>query len=284
MRDLSSARTKFLRKLFRSKVAVVGLGLCLFVMLIAVFGEYISGHNSTDVSTNAMFAAPSANYFLGTDNIGRDLFARICSGTGLTLIVSVCSVLIAVVFGTILGLIGGYYGGKLDIIISGFMDSLWAFPAIILAMSITVILGPSMVNISIAIGVITIPNFCRLVRSMVLSIRETEYVMGAKAIGLNNLEIIIKYVLPNVIPPVIVQITLSAAQAVIAEASLSFLGLGVQPPAASLGSLLKTGYPYLARAPWLSIYPGIAIILLVLGLNFLGDGLRDALDVRLRTD
>lgn len=150
-------------------------------------------------------------------------------------------------------------------------------------MAITSTLGPSLSNIFIAIGIIYTPSFCRLVRSKVLTIVEMEYVMGAKAIGLNDFEIIIKYVLPNVVPPLIVQTTLSAAQAAIAEASLSFLGLGVQPPAASLGSLLKIGYTYMDRAPWLSIYPGITIMILVLGLNFLGDGLRDSLDVRLRT-
>src|SRR3972149_11152492 len=226
MADINSANSRFIRKFISSRVAVVGLFLVLFIVFISIFGNSITGHNSTDVSTKETFSAPSATYIFGTDNLGRDLFSRICSGTGLTLIVSICSVLIAVVFGTSLGLLGGYFGGKLDIIISGFMDSLWAFPALILAMAITSILGPSLRNIFMAIGIIYIPVFCRLVRSVVLSIRETEYVMGARAIGLNDLEIIIKYVLPNAIPPIIVQTTLSAAQAVIAEASLSFLGLG----------------------------------------------------------
>ena len=212
------------------------------------------------------------------------MLSRILFSTRLTLIVGICAVSIALVCGTAVGLVAGYFGGILDYVISRLMDSLWAFPAIILALAITAVLGPSLKNIFIAIGIVYTPSFFRLVRSQVLSIREMEYVMGAHAIGLNDFEIIMRYILPNITPMIIVQTTLSSAQAVIAEASLSFLGLGVQPPATSLGSMLKTGYPYMERAPWLCIFPGITIMLLIYGLNFLGDGLRDALDIRIRVE
>ena len=227
---------------------------------------------------------PSAAHWLGTDELGRDTLSRIIAGTRITVVVSLCSVSLALVLGCFFGLISGYYGGILDTVISGFMDAVWSFPAIILALAITAVLGSSIRNIFIAIGIVYTPNFCRLVRSRTLTIRESEYVMGARAIGLNDFEIIFRYVLPNMSSTLIVQVTLSAAKAIIAESSLSFLGLGVQPPLASWGAMLKSGFSYLSRAPWLSIFPGVAIMLLVLGLNFLGDGLRDALDVRIRAD
>ncbi len=282
--SVTNFNTRFFGKFYKSKVAIVGLVLCSLILFMAIVGPSVSNYSATGTNVKELFKAPSVNHLLGTDSLGRDMLARVFSGTRLTLLVGICAVFIALVLGTALGLIAGYFGGALDIVISGLMDSLWAFPAIILALAITSALGPNLNNIFIAIGVVYTPAFCRLVRSRVLSIREMEYVMGAKAIGLNNFEVIMKYILPNIFPTLIVQTTLSSAQAVIAEASLSFLGLGVQPPAASLGSMLKTGYPYLERAPWLSIYPGITIMLLVLGLNFLGDGLRDSLDVRIRTN
>ena len=224
--------------------------------------------------------------------VGRETVANPNNGDGWEMqVIAACSIgAISLnggsgsMVGTFFGVIAGYYGGKLDTIISGFMDALWSFPAIILALAITTVLGANIRNIFIAIGIVYTPNFCRLVRSRALAIRESEYVQGAKAVGLNDFEIIMRYMLPNMSSTLIVQVTLSCAKAIIAESSLSFLGLGVQPPAASWGSMLKSGYPYLDRAPWLSIFPGLAIMLLVLGLNFLGDGLRDALDVRIRAD
>lgn len=277
-------RKRFITKFFKSKVAIIGLFLCMFMFFIAIFGELIIPYDSSTANVKERFMAPSSKHFLGTDELGRDILFRIFSGTKMTVTVGICAVLISMLIGTALGLISGYLRGKLDVIISGFMDAIWAFPAIILALAITSVLGASLRNIFIAIGIVYTPAFCRLVRSRVLSIREMEYVMGAKAAGLNDFEIITKYILPNLFSTLIVQVTLSSAQAIIAEASLSFLGLGVQPPATSLGSMLKSGYPYLARAPWMSIYPGFAIMMLVLGLNFLGDGLRDSLDVKLHTD
>lgn len=280
-----NANTKrTIKKFTKSRVGMIGLFLCLMMLFIAAFAPWISPYDANEAVLRERFKAPSEAHLLGTDDLGRDVLSRLFAGARITVVVGICAVLIALVLGTLLGLISGYYGGKADLIISGLMDALWAFPAIILALAITAALGSSLMNIFIAIGIVYTPAFCRLTRSRVLTIREMEYVMGAKAIGRSNLSIIAKYVLPNLYSTLIVQMTLSSAQAIIAEASLSFLGLGIQLPAASLGSMLKTGYTYLMRAPWMSIYPGIAIMLLVLGLNFLGDGLRDALDVRIRAD
>jgi peptide/nickel transport system permease protein len=186
--------------------------------------------------------------------------------------------------GVALGLIAGYWRGKVDTVISGILDAIWAFPTLILALAICAVLGPGLPNILLAIGIVYTPGFARVVRNMVLSVREMEYVQGARAIGLNDFEIIVRYILPNISSVIIVQTSLNAAQAIIAEASLSFLGLGIQAPQASWGSMLKTGYQYISIAPWLSVFPGICILITVLGLNFIGDGLRDALDVRIRTD
>ena len=194
------------------------------------------------------------------------------------------AVLIAMTLGTTLGLLAGYYKGRIDTVISSITDAVWSFPTIILALAITTALGPGLTNVLIAIGIVFTPAFTRVVRSMVLSVREMEYVQGAKAIGLSDFRIIVRYILPNVFPVIIVQASLNAAQAIISEASLSFMGLGIQPPEASWGYMLKSGYPYLWVAPWLSIYPGLLILLIVLALNFLGDGLRDALDVRLKAE
>lgn len=274
----------FLKKLMKNKLAVFGLIVCLTVLFITAFGPLISPYSSTETIVKDRYQGPSAAHFFGTDDLGRDVFSRVIAGTRITVVVAILSVLIALICGTVLGLVAGYFGGIVDTVISGLMDAIWSFPAIILALAISAALGASLMNIFIAIGVVYTPNFCRLMRSRVLSIREMEYVMSAKATGLNDIEIIFRYVLPNAFSTLIVQTTLSCAKAIIAEASLSFIGLGVPLPMASWGSMLKSGYSLLERAPWLSIFPGLAIMLLVLGLNFLGDGLRDALDVRIRSD
>lgn len=280
---MNSTFIKTLRKLTRNKLALFGLIVCTAAVITAVCAPLIANDPS---ATNAkiMFKAPGGANLLGTDELGRDVFSRVVYGTQITIIVGVLAVLIAMVAGTTLGLIAGYYRGKVDIVISALTDAVWAFPTIILALAITTALGPGLTNVLVAIGIVFTPAFARIVRSMVLSVREMEYVQGARAIGLNDFEIIIRYILPNIFPVIIIQASLNAAQAIIAEASLSFMGLGIQPPDASWGSMLKTGYPYLHMAPWLSIFPGVAILLVVMGLNFLGDGLRDALDVRIKAD
>lgn len=275
---------RFWKKLFKSKLAVVGLVICAIVMFLALFGSLLTPYPPTEAVVADRLQGPSAAHWFGTDELGRDVLSRIISGAQITVIVGIAAVAIALLLGTVLGLVSGYFGGKLDTITSSIMDALWSFPAIILALAITAAIGPSIVNIFIAIGIVYTPNFFRLVRSRVLTIREMEYVQAARATGLNNFEIIARYILPNASSTLIVEVTLSCAKAIIAETSLSFLGVGVPPPAASWGTMLKAGYPLLERAPWMSLAPGFAIMLLVLGLNLLGDGLRDAFDVRIRAD
>lgn len=275
---------KILTRFLARKISVAGLIILCFVILVAVFGDFVCQYEPAAYSAKERFLGPCANHIFGTDDMGRDTFARIIDGAWLTLIITAGSVSIAMVGGTTLGLICGYQKGWIDNVISGLMDSLWAFPAIVLAMVINTALGASISNIVIAIGIVNIPDFFRVVRSRVISIREMEYITGARAIGLNDTKIIIRYVLPNLLSTLIVQFTLTAAKAVLAEASLSFLGLGVPLPRASWGTMLKSGYALMDRTLWLSIFPGFFIMMLVLSLNLLGDGLRDALDIRIRAD
>lgn len=275
---------KILSRFFSRKIAVVGMILLIMIVLLALLGDFICPFEPAKINAKDRFSAPNGTHWFGTDDMGRDTFARIVDGAKLTLVISLGAVAIALVVGTTLGLLAGYRRGKLDSILSGAMDSLWAFPAIILAMAINTALGGSIFNIIVAIGIVNVPDFFRIVRSRVISIREMEYIVGAKAIGLSDAKIIWRYVLPNLMSTLIVQVTLTAAKAVLAEASLSFLGLGVPLPRASWGTLLKTGYNLMDRTIWLSIFPGCFIMMLILSLNLLGDGLRDALDIRIRAD
>jgi peptide/nickel transport system permease protein len=283
MNELSN-RIRIIRKFRRSPLAMIGIVILALNCFIAVSYDVIApyAYNANDYS-NA-YSSPSLVHPFGTDELGRDVLSRVMYGSRIAVIVGIIAVLIALVTGVFLGLISGYFRGWADTIITYILDAIWAFPTLILALAITAVLGPGLRNVVIAIGVVYIPGFARIVRNMVLSIREMEYVKGARAIGLNSFEIITRYILPNVFPTIIVQASLNAAQAILAEATLSFLGLGILPPAASWGTMLKTSYSYLSFAPWMSIYPGIAIFIAILGLNFLGDGLRDALDVKIRAE
>lgn len=276
---------RIMKRLLSSKLATLGLILCSLMVFIAVFSPILQTHDPLALNILHKLKGPSAEHWFGTDELGRDLFSRMVSGARITVIVGIVAVLIALILGTILGVLAGYYGGKVDMLVSGFVDAVWAFPTIILALAITTALGPGLANVLLAIGIVFTPNFARIVRSMVLTVRETEYVQSAKAIGLNDFEIITRYVLPNTFSVIIVQTSLNAAQAILAEASLSFMGLGLSAEMASWGAMLRGGFSYLSRgAWWLSVFPGMAIMLTVLGLNFLGDGLRDALDIRLRME
>lgn len=273
-----------MKRLLHNRLAMAGLIICVFVIVVALFAPLLAPNDPYFQTYTEILKGPSKQFPMGTDNLGRCVFSRILYGTRITIIVGFVAVLIALTLGTVLGLVAGYYRGKVDTIISLMNDAIWAFPTIILALAITAALGPGLMNVLIAIGIVFTPAFARVVRSMVLTVSEMEYVQAARAIGLTDAVIIVRYVLPNVLPVIIVQASLNSAQAIITEASLSFLGLGIQPPEASWGYMLKAGYPYLWTAPWLSIYPGLMILLVVLSLNFLGDGLRDALDVRLKVE
>ena len=268
------------RKLKANKGALVGLGIVAFFALLAVVAPIlpIADPNATDWS--AVRKAPSAAHWLGTDEIGRDLLSRMIWGARASLMAGVFSVAIAVFLGVPFGLLSGYFGGWVDMIISRITEALLAMPFLITAIALAAFLGPSLTNAMIAIGFSATPIFVRLTRGQTLSVKTEDYVEGARSIGLRHSSILLRYILPNVSSPILVQATLTVAAAIIAEASLSFLGLGQQPPSPSWGSMLNVAKNFLSQAPWMAIWPGSAIFLVVMGFNLLGDGLRDALDPR----
>ncbi len=270
------------RRLRRRKGAVIGLAIvCVFVAM-AVFAPWLAPFDPIETSWSAIRKAPSAQHWFGTDEIGRDVLARVIWGTRASLLAGVVSVSISLVLGVSIGLTAGFLGGFVDGLISRITDAFLACPFLILAIALAAFLGPSLTNAMIAIGVSATPVFVRLTRAQVLNVKVEDYVEAARAIGNSPLRIAWRYVLPNILPPVMVQATLAIAAAIIAEASLSFLGLGQQPPAPSWGSMLNTAKNYVDNAPWMAIWPGLSIFLLVLSFNLFGDGLRDALDPRLR--
>jgi peptide/nickel transport system permease protein len=270
------------RKLRRRPAALFGLGVVVFFVLLALLAPWLSPHDPLATSWSAIRKPPSAAHWFGTDDIGRDVLARVVWGTRASLAAGVVSVSISLAIGVPIGLAAGFIGGFTDGLISRITDAFLACPFLILAIALAAFLGPSLTNAMIAIGVSATPIFVRLTRAQVINIKVEDYVEAARALGNPPWRIAIRHILPNVIPPLIVQTTLAIAAAIIAEASLSFLGLGQQPPSPSWGSMLNTAKNYMDQAPWMAIWPGAAIFLLVLAFNLLGDGLRDALDPRRR--
>ncbi len=268
------------KKMKRNRSAIVGLIIVLFFAILAIAAPILPIADPIATSWGAIRKAPSAAHWLGTDDLGRDILSRMIYGAQASLMAGVVSVMIAVVIGVPFGLIAGYFSGWPDMIISRVTEALLAMPFLIMAIALAAFLGPSLTNAMIAIGVSATPAFVRLTRGQVLSVKTEDYVEGARSIGLNHIDIMTRYILPNVFAPIIVQATLTVATAIIAEASLSFLGLGQQAPAPSWGSMLNTAKNFLSQAPWMTMWPGIAIFLVVIGFNLLGDGLRDALDPR----
>ena len=279
--ELSPARRALLR-LLRRRGAMFGLVIVIFFVLIAVFASSIAPQDPLQTSWSAVRKPPSAQYLFGTDEIGRDVLSRVIWGARASLLAGLVSVCIAMALGVPVGLLAGYAGGWVDGLISRFTDAMLAVPFLILAIALAAFLGPSLTNAMIAIGVSATPIFIRLTRAQVLSVKVEDFVEAARAVGNPHWRIALRHILPNILPPLIVQVTLAIAAAVIAEASLSFLGLGQQPPAPSWGSMLNTAKNYVDNAPWMAIWPGLSIFLLVLSFNLLGDGLRDALDPRHR--
>ncbi|MDW0110822.1 nickel transporter permease [Sporosarcina aquimarina] len=267
----------------KSKVAVVGMAVVIFFILIAVFAPWIASQGINDQNMADRLHPPSAEYWFGTDDFGRDILSRIIHGARISLAVGFFSVIGSVVVGSILGIIAGYYGRWVDVIISRIFDIMLAFPSILLAIAIVAVLGPSLRNALIAIATINVPNFGRLIRSKVLSIKEDEYITSAKAIGMKDARILFSHILPNSMAPVIVQGTLAIATAILEAAALGFLGLGAQAPQPEWGKMLADSKDYLQSAPWTMIFPGLAIMLTVLGFNLMGDGLRDALDPKMKS-
>lgn len=272
------------RRLKRNKMAIVGLVILVALLLLAIFADVIADYDNVVIKQNLAhrLQGPSAAHWLGTDEFGRDIFARLVHGTRVSLKVGIVAVGISIVIGGILGAIAGYYGGKLDNIIMRIMDIFLAVPSILLAIAIVSALGPSIINLMLAISISSVPSYARIVRASVLSIRDQEFIEAAKAIGASNTRIIFRHIIPNSLAPVIVQATLGVASAILSTAGLSFIGLGIQPPAPEWGSMLSGGRQYLRYAWWVTTFPGVAIMITILSLNLLGDGLRDALDPRLK--
>jgi peptide/nickel transport system permease protein len=266
------------KKFKANRSAQFGLAVVAFFIVVAVLAPLLPIPDPVATDWGAVRKAPSAAHWLGTDEIGRDLLSRMVWGGRASLMAGVVSVAIAVAVGVPFGLIAGYFGGWTDQIISRVTEALLATPFLILAIALAAFLGPSLTTAMIAIGLSAMPILVRLTRGQVLAVKTEDYFEGARAIGLGHGRIITHYILPNVFAPILVQATLTIATAIIAEASLSFLGLGQQPPAPSWGSMLNVAKNFLTQAPWMALWPGIAIFLVVLGFNLLGDGLRDALD------
>ena len=268
------------RKLKANKGALVGLAIIVFFTILAIIAPLLPLPDPIATSWSAIRKAPSAVHWLGTDDIGRAILSRMIWGARSSLRAGAFSVAIAVLVGVPFGLVSGYFGGWIDMVISRITEAFLAMPFLITAIALAAFLGPSLTNAMIAIGLSAMPIFVRLTRGQVLSVKTEEYIEGARSIGLRHFSIISRYILPNVLAPILVQATLTIATAIIAEASLSFLGLGQQPPAPSWGSMLNVAKNFLSQAPWMALWPGIAIFLVVIGFNLLGDGLRDALDPR----
>ncbi|MBD8522901.1 nickel transporter permease [Lysinibacillus sp. FSL R7-0073] len=270
------------RSFKKSKVSLVGAGIVIFFVLLAVIGPFIAPQGINEQDLTKRLLAPSSNHWFGTDDFGRDIFSRIIHGARISLWVGFFSVILSVIIGSLLGIIAGYYGKWIDTIISRIFDIMLAFPSMLLAIAVVSVLGPSLQNALIAIAIINVPNFGRLIRSKVLSVKEEEYIVAAKAIGMRDSRILFSHILPNSITPIIVQGTLAIATAIIEAAALGFLGLGAQAPAPEWGKMLADARKFLLNAPWTMIFPGIAIMLTVLGFNLMGDGLRDALDPKMK--
>lgn len=260
--------------------AMVVLGL---MVLAALVGTLVAPYGVNEVIIEDRLQPPSLAHPFGTDDLGRDVFSRVLLGARASLVVGAVAVGISLAAGTLFGLIAGYYGGRIDSLIMRAMDVLFAFPAILMAIAVLAILGPGLVNAMIAIGIVYIPIFARITRGSVLSVREQVYVRAARSIGAGDVRLIGLHVLPNVAAPIIVQTTISLAFAILSEAALSFLGLGVQPPAASWGRMLAEGRGFIQQAWWMAVFPGLAIFAVVLSFNLIGDALRDVLDPRQRS-
>ena len=270
------------RRFRRNKLVLVGGALVALVILAAVFAPVLAPYSPYEPQNVDQLVGPRRAYLLGTDEFGRDVLSRVLFGARISIQVAAISVSIGLFVGAVLGLAASFYGGAWDLVIMRFADILFAFPAILLAIAILALLGPSLANVMVAIGIIFIPIFTRVVRAAGLVITREQYVEASRASGASDLRIMLRHVLPNAVRPILVQTTLAISYAILSEAALSFLGLGAQPPEPSWGTMLNTGRGFMSFAPWTGIVPGVAIFLAVLGFNVLGDGLRDILDPRLK--
>ncbi|MCA9858102.1 MAG: ABC transporter permease [Thermomicrobiales bacterium] len=271
-----------LRRLLKARMAPLGLVICALVMLCAIFAPLLAPYDPAKTDILNALQSPSRSHWLGTDDLGRDILSRVIYGARVSLLVGIVAVGAALAIGTAIGISAGYFGGRVDNVAMRLMDSILAFPALVLAIAVATVVGAGISAPMFAIAVVYIPTFARVARGQVLVTKEQEFVLAAHTVGTKHTRIMVRHILPNIAAPLIVQTSLSVAFAILAEASLSFLGLGVSPPAASWGRMVSEGRQYLQDAPWLVFGPGAAIFMTVMGLNFVGDALRDALDPRLR--
>jgi peptide/nickel transport system permease protein len=269
----------FVKRFFRNKLSLFGLAIVIALVLVSFLAGYVQPYDPLKISISSRTQAPSKAHTFGTDHFGRDIFSRVLSGAKISLTVGIVSVALGALIGIVLGAFGGYFGGWIDYVITLIIIS---FPAVLLAIGLMSVMGLGVTNIIIALAFIGIPHYGRVVRGAVLSIREKEYVEAARASGSGHLKLILIHILPNTMAPLIVVTTIGVANAILIEAALSFLGLGVPPPAPSWGNMLADGRNFLTQAPWMTIFPGLAISITVLGFNTLGDGLRDVLDPKLK--
>jgi peptide/nickel transport system permease protein len=278
---ISELRRVF-KVMFQRQVVVAGIVITMITILVAIFASWIAPYDPIKQDLDAMRQKPSTEHLLGTDEYGRDVLSRLIVGTQISLLVGVVAVCIAGVLGMLLGLIAGYFGGLVNAIIMRFIDALLALPPMVLMLAIAALLGGGLKNVLIALGVSMMPTYCRLMCGQILSLRDSDYIIAARSLGSSNTRVMFLHLLPNSFPPLLVLLTTNLGTAIIMEASLSFLGIGISPPTPTWGSMVNSGYPYLLSDPLLSIAPGLAIMLVVLAINMVGDGLRDALDPRLR--
>jgi peptide/nickel transport system permease protein len=268
--------------LMENKAAMAGGLIIVFYVLIATFAPLIAPYDPYKVDLANKLLTPSMEHWMGTDDKGRDILSRIIYGSRLSMGVGFAAVLFGAFFGIILGLIAGYYGKWTDTIIMRTMDVLLAFPGILLALAIVSALGPSLINVTIAVGIFSVPLFARIVRGSTLEVKRLEYIDAIRSLGANDITIIFKHIFPNILSPIIVQGTLRLATAILSAAGLSFLGLGAQPPSPEWGTMLSNGRDFIFSAPFMALFPGLAMSILVLGFNIFGDGLRDVFDPRMR--
>jgi peptide/nickel transport system permease protein len=269
-------------RLRRSPSAMIGLALIALLVLTALAANLLAAQGIDEQSLREGLLPPGSAYVLGTDEFGRDLLSRIIHGSRISLQVAIIATVISAAVGVALGAVAGYFGGRIDYVVQAMIDISWAFPTVLLAIFLVAVLGAGLTNLMIAVGLSYWGGFAAMVRAQVLSLREWEFITAANAVGARHVRILFRHILPNILAPVIVMGTMMMADAILIEATLSFLGMGAQPPIPSWGSILSSGRSYLRLAPWVTLFPGIAIMLTVLGFNLLGDGLRDALDPRLR--
>ena len=278
----SSELRRFLRVFLGRKVVMIGAVVLIVFILAAAFAPLISPYDPNKINMINVLGPMSGTNLLGTDSVGRDILSRIIYGSRTSFTVGVVAVGLATLVGMLLGLVAGYYGKAIDSVIMRIMDAIQAVPTILLALTISALLGGGIRNVIIAIGVSMVPGFARLMRSQVIVVKQHDYVVSSRVIGARNLYTMLKHITPNCFPPLIVQITMQVGFAILSEASLSFLGVGISPPTAAWGFMVSDGYTHLMRAPIVSVAPGLALMLVVFAFNMVGDGLRDALDPRLR--